>query len=91
MVCIIKYGVESFDRLHGQVVRASELQPEGQGLDFRSGHTKDFKMEPIAVVLGAQHKQWSREKASESQLEKTPWQPRLKPTGYKLSRKTSSN
>ena len=41
------------------VVRA--LQSEGQGFDPRPGHTKDFKMEPTAVVLGAQYKQWRRE------------------------------
>ena len=52
---------ETVDRLRGLVVRASALQSEGPEFDSRPGHTKDFKMEPTAVVLGAQHKQWSRE------------------------------
>ncbi|KAJ8032532.1 hypothetical protein HOLleu_26083 [Holothuria leucospilota] len=31
------------DRLYGQVVRASDLQPEGLGFKSWPGHTKDFK------------------------------------------------
>ena len=36
------------------------MQLEGPGFDSWPGHTTDFKMEPTAIVLGAQ--QWSREK-----------------------------
>ena len=51
-----------FNRLHGQVVRASDLQPEGLGFKS-SGRVipKTLKMEPTAIVLGVQHKQWSKE------------------------------
>ena len=49
------------DRLHGQVVRTSALQSEGLGFESWPGHTKDFKNGTYCRVLGAQHKQWSRE------------------------------
>ena len=46
---------------------------------------KTLKMEHTAVVLCAQHKQWSREKqVSEPQLEKRQWPARLEPIGWKL-------
>ena len=51
--------------------RASASHAGVPGLIPRSSHTKDFKMEPFAVVRDAPHKQWSKGKqASEPQLEK---------------------
>ena len=48
--------------VYGQVVRACDLQPEGLGFKS-SGRVipKTLKMEPTAIVLGVQHKQWSRQ------------------------------
>ena len=44
------------------MVRASDLQPEGLEFDSWPGHTEDLKNGTYtAIVLGAQHKQWSRE------------------------------
>ena len=48
------------DRLGGLVVRASALQSEGLEFDSRLGHTKDFKNGTYCLLLGTQHKQWSR-------------------------------
>ena len=31
------------------------------GVQLLAGHTKDFQMEPTAIVLCAQHKQWRKE------------------------------
>ncbi|KAJ8023474.1 hypothetical protein HOLleu_35929 [Holothuria leucospilota] len=36
-------GFVTLNRLHGHVVRASDLQPEGLGFNSWPGHTKDFK------------------------------------------------
>ena len=44
------------DRLHGQVILASDLQLEGPGFDSWPGRIPNtWKMEPTAIVFGAQH------------------------------------
>lgn len=47
--------------MHGEVVRADLQHGRDLGFDSYSGNAKDLKIEPIAIVLGAEHNRSTRE------------------------------
>ena len=61
---------------------------EKEIIELQTSFRKFFRYFSIglAVVRDAPHKQWSKGKASEPQLEKRPWPGRLGPIGWKLGR-----